>query len=91
MALQLQASYTHTSSLYNDSLNTLLLKRPSLDLLDLSAMVTFDDGKYGIQVGGTNVTDKRFITEGSLNYAAGFVDASYNAPGEWYATFRIKM
>ena len=89
-SLQLQASYTHTSSLYNDSLNTPLLKRPSLDLLDLSARVTFGDGKYAVQVGGTNITDKRYITEGSLNYAAGFVDASFNAPAEWYATFRLK-
>jgi len=89
-ALQLQMSYTHTSSLYNDSLNTPLLKRPDLDLIDLSAQMTFADGKYGITVGGTNVTDKRYITEGSLNYAAGFVDASYNAPAEWYATFRLK-
>jgi len=89
-ALQIQGSYTHTSSLYNDSLNTLLLKRPELDLIDLSAQMTFADGKYAIAVGGTNVTDKRYITEGSLNYAAGFVDASYNAPAEWYATFRLK-
>ena len=79
-ALQIQGSYTHTSSLYNDSLNTPLLKRPSLDLLDLSAQMTFANGKYAVAVGGTNVTDKRYITEGSLNYAAGFVDASYNAP-----------
>jgi iron complex outermembrane receptor protein len=89
-ALQVQMSYTHTSSLYNDSLNTALLKRPDLDLIDLSAQMTFADGKYAIAVGGTNVTDKRYITEGSLNYAAGFVDASYNAPAEWYLTLRAK-
>jgi iron complex outermembrane receptor protein len=89
-ALQLQMAYTHTSSLYNDSLNTPLLKRPSLDLIDMSAQVTFANGKYAIAVGGTNITDKRYITEGSLNYAAGFVDASYNAPAEWYMTFRLK-
>ena len=52
--------------------------------------MTFADGKYAIAAGGTNVTDKRYITEGSLNYAAGFVDASFNAPAEWYLTFRLK-
>jgi iron complex outermembrane receptor protein len=88
--LQLQASYTHSSTVYNDSQNTPLLKRPPLDLLDLSAQVTFANGKYAVAVGGTNVTDKRYITEGSHNYAAGFVDASYNRPAEWYATFRVK-
>jgi iron complex outermembrane receptor protein len=90
MALQLQASYTHTSSLYNDSQNTPLLKRPSLDLIDLSAQMSFADGKYSVQIGGTNITDERYITEGSHNYAAGFVDASYNPPGQWYATVRLK-
>ena len=90
MGLQLQASYTHTSSLYNDSQNTPLLKRPALDLIDLSAQVNFANGKYAVTVGGTNITDKRYITEGSHNYAAGFVDASYNAPGAWYAMFRLR-
>jgi iron complex outermembrane receptor protein len=89
--LLFQASYTHTSSLYNDSLNTPLLKRPDLDLVDLSAEVTFNDGKYAVQVGGTNVTGRRYITEGSLNYAAGFVDASYNAPAQWYLMLRAKF
>src|SRR5215469_7805738 len=90
-ALQFQASYTHVSSLFNDSLNTELLKRPTLDLLDLSVQMTFGEGKYAVQVGGVNVTDRRYITEGSLNYAAGFVDASYNAPAEWYLRLRVKM
>jgi iron complex outermembrane receptor protein len=89
-ALLLQMAYTHTSSLYNDSLNTALLKRPSLDLIDASAQVTFANGKYAVAVGGTNITDKRYITEGSLNYAAGFVDASFNAPAQWYLTLRLK-
>ncbi len=58
-AIQVQLSYTHTSSLYNDSLNTLLLKRPSLDLLDLSVRFSFADNKYSLALGGTNLTDKR--------------------------------
>jgi len=91
MALQVQLSYTHTSSMYNDSLNTPLLKRPSLDLIDASVRLSIDDDKYSIAVGGTNLTDKRYITVGSVNYAAGFVDGTYSAPAEWYARFNIKM
>ncbi len=90
-AIQVQLSYTHTSSMYNDSLNTPLLKRPSLDLLDASVRFSFDEDKYSVQVGGTNLTDKRYITVGSVNYAAGFVDGTYSAPAEWYARFNIKM
>jgi iron complex outermembrane recepter protein len=84
-------SYTHVSSMYNDSLNTPLLKRPTLDLLDASAHVSFDDGKYVVTVGGTNLTDKRYITVGSVNYGAGFVDGTYSAPAEWYARLQFKM
>ena len=89
--LLLQAQYTYVGTLYNDAENTPLLRRPASDLLDLSARFSFHDDKYAITVGGTNVTDKRFVTIGSHNYAAGFVDATYNAPGAWYATFDVKM
>ncbi|HEY0106046.1 MAG TPA: TonB-dependent receptor [Rhizomicrobium sp.] len=90
-SLQVQVSYTHTSSLYNDSLNTPLLKRPSLDLIDASVRFSFADDKYSIAVGGTNLTDKRYITVGSINYGAGFVDGTFSAPAEWYARLNVKM
>ncbi|HEY1961463.1 MAG TPA: TonB-dependent receptor [Rhizomicrobium sp.] len=90
-SLLLQASYTHTSREANDAENTPLLMRPALDLLDLSARFSFHDDKYGITIGGTNVGDKRYITIGSHNYAAGFVDATYDPPAQWYATFDVKM
>lgn len=90
-AFQAQASYTHVTSLYNDSLNTPLLRRPTLDLLDASVQYSFDNGRYSVAVGGTNITGRRYITTGSVNYAAGFVDGTYSAPAEWYATLKIKM
>jgi len=90
-AVAVQLSYTHTSSLYNDSLNTPLLKRPSEDILDASVRFSFDEDKYSIAVGGTNLTDKRFISVGSINYGAGFVDGTYSPPAQWYARFNIKM
>jgi iron complex outermembrane recepter protein len=89
-AFEAQLSYTHVSSLYNDSLNTPLLERPTLDLVDISVQYSFGEGKYVIQLGGTNITDRRYITTGSVNYAAGFVDATYNPPAEWYLTLRVK-
>ncbi|MEI9885889.1 MAG: TonB-dependent receptor [Rhizomicrobium sp.] len=90
-AIQVQVSYTHTSSMFNDSLNTPLLMRPSLDLFDASVRFSFGEDKYSIAVGGTNLTDKRYITVGSVNYAAGFVDGTYSPPAQWYARFNIKM
>jgi len=89
-ALQAQLSYTHASSMYNDTLNTELLKRPATDVIDMSVMMSFQDDKYAITVGGTNITDQRFITVGSVNYAAGFVDATFNPPAQWYLSLRVK-
>ncbi len=85
-----QLTWTHTSSMYNDTLNTQLLKRPATDTLDASVQVSFDNDKYAIIAGGKNITDRRFVTVGSVNYAAGFVDATYNPPAEWYLSLRVK-
>jgi iron complex outermembrane receptor protein len=90
-ALQVQLTYTHVSSLFNDSLNTPLLKRPTLNLLDASVQYSFDDNRYSVAVGGTNITGKRYISSGSVNYAAGFVDATYNPPAAWYLRLRMKV
>jgi len=90
-AILAQLEYTYVASMYNDSLNTPLLERPSLSLLDASVQYSFGEGRYTLAAGGTNITDKRYITTGSVNYAAGFVDATYNPPAEWYVSLRIKM
>ena len=42
-------------------------------------------------MGGTNLTDDRYLTVGSVNYTAGEVVGSYNAPTQWYVTLRLKM
>jgi iron complex outermembrane recepter protein len=42
-------------------------------------------------VGATNLTDDRYLTVGSVNYTAGEVVGTYNAPREWYATVRVKL
>jgi iron complex outermembrane receptor protein len=91
MGLVIQAAYTHVSTVYNNSLNTPLLKRPTMDLLDASVQVNFANDRYGIVVGGTNLTDKRYITTGQTNYAAGFVSGTYSPPAQWYLILRMKM
>jgi iron complex outermembrane receptor protein len=47
--------------------------------------------KYEVIVGGTNLTNERYLTVGSVNYAAGEVVGSYNQPHTWYATVRAKF
>ena len=85
------ASYTYTSEMYNDAENTPLLRRKPVNMLDASAHYLFNDGKYDVAVGGTNIFDERYIFSGSHNYAAGFVDATYSPPAEWYASITAKF
>ena len=44
-------------------------------------------GKATFTIGGTNITDKRYITTGQPQFAGGVVFGPYNALREWYATF----
>jgi iron complex outermembrane recepter protein len=91
-SLRLMADYTMTAELFNDGLNTPLLKRPSTHILDASIhWLPPGSEKYEVIVGGTNLTNERYITVGSINYAAGEVVGSYNQPHAWYATLRAKF
>lgn len=85
------AVYTHISSVFNDSTNTPLLRRPSLDLLDLNVRYEAPGDRYSVILGGSNVTDRRYVMNGSANFAAGFIFGSYSPPAQWYLTLRAKF
>jgi iron complex outermembrane receptor protein len=82
--------YTHTSELYNDVQNTPLLERPKLDLVNASTAIVAPNGKVTFTIGGSNITDKRYITTGQPQIAGGVIYGTYNAPREWYATIGVK-
>lgn len=89
--ISLTPVYTYTSSMYTDSLNTPQMRRPVTHIVNASAHYTSPSGMYEFSVGGTNLTDQRYITTGQANYGAGFIDGYVNAPREWYATIRVQM
>jgi iron complex outermembrane receptor protein len=88
---RLGIDYTHTSQMYNDVENTALLERPKVDMLNSYTSVVGPDGKITFTVGGTNLSDKRYITTGQAQVAGGVVYGTYNAPREWYATVGLKF
>jgi outer membrane receptor protein involved in Fe transport len=90
MTLRLGVDYTHTSEIYNDVQDTWLLRRPTEDLFNASCAIISPNGKATVTMGGVNLTNRRFITTGQVNDAAGVVHGPYNAPREWYATVGIK-
>jgi iron complex outermembrane receptor protein len=89
--LRLQADYTLTGGMYNDGPNTQLLYRPATHVLDASVHWLPSSEHFELVVGGTNLTDDRYLTVGSVNYTAGEVVGSYNAPRQWYVTLNMKL
>ena len=48
-------------------------------------------GKMTLTIGGTNLTDKRYITTGQPQIAGGVIFGTYNPPRQWYATLGVRM
>jgi iron complex outermembrane receptor protein len=89
--LRMIAAYTLTASMYNDALNTPQLFRPATRNVDASVHYVSPSGLYDVAVGGTNLTDDRYITAGSPNNGAGEVGGYYNPPREWYISVMAKL
>jgi iron complex outermembrane recepter protein len=90
-SLHLSADYTHTTSLYNDTENTPLLRRPATDMLGASLTYKAPNEHWELSVGGTNITNDRYLTTGQNQVAGGLTYGTYNRPTEWYATGRVKF
>jgi iron complex outermembrane receptor protein len=89
--LRLIASWTHVSSMFNDVQNTPLLARPTVDIFDASVTYVSPDARYEVAVGGTNISNERYLTTGQPQYAGGVVYGTYSAPAEWYLTLRYRF
>lgn len=90
-AVVLLADWTYTSSAWNDTQRTYLLKRVATDIVNASISYREPDGRWSLTAGGTNLTDKRFLTSGGSNIAAGAIFGTYNRPREWYVRFGFEF
>jgi iron complex outermembrane recepter protein len=88
--LRFAVDYSHTSHMFNDVQNTPLLARPDVDMVNASASIANASGKLTFTVGGTNLTDKRYVSTGQPQIAGGVIFGTYNPPREWYATLGMK-
>ncbi len=79
--------WSHSSSSWNDTGRAYLLFRPASDLVNASIAYQAPENRWSLTFGGTNLTDKRVITSGGLNVAAGTAFGTYSRPREWYARF----
>ena len=87
--LRFAADYTRTAEMANDAPNTPLLRRPASDNLSASIHYLSPENKYEVTLGGTNLTDDRYLTVGSVNGAEGETVGTYNPPSQWYLSLRM--
>ena len=88
-ALQFNADWTYTAKEANDFGNTQLLMRPATNMFNASITYKVPGDQWEFSVGGTNLSDERFISSGQNQSGVAVIDASYNAPREWFASFRF--
>jgi iron complex outermembrane receptor protein len=90
-ALQFNADWTYTTTEYNDIGNTWQLARPSMSMVNANMTYRAPGRAWQFVVGGTNVTDKRYVVYGQNQGGVAVIDATYNPPRQWYATVRYNM
>jgi len=88
--LVLNLDYTYTSKLFNDTQNTAELARPATSVLNGSVTFKAPGGNWDFVVGGTNLTDERYVLTGVNQGGIQLIYGSYNRPREWFATVRIR-
>jgi outer membrane receptor protein involved in Fe transport len=87
----LVGDYTYTSKIWNDTERTFLLMRPSTDLVSASITYRAPDEKWDVTIGGTNLTNERFINTGQAQIAGGQIYGTWSRPAEWYAKLAVKF
>ena len=89
--LRFAVDYTQTASMFNDAPNTPLLARPSTENVGASIHYFSPEEKYSVTLGGTNLTDDRYLVVGSVNGAEGETVGTYNPPQQWYLNLRMNF
>ncbi len=90
-AVQFNVDYTYITKEYNDIGNTWQLARPDLSMVNAVATYKAPSRLWEVAFGGTNLTDKRYVVYGQNQSGLAVVDATFNPPREWYATFRFNF
>jgi iron complex outermembrane receptor protein len=75
----------------NNVERTFVLNRPGVSIVNASIAYTDPSDHFTLTVGGTNLTNKRYITSGSAIPAFGAIIGTYNRPVEWYSRLAFRF
>jgi iron complex outermembrane receptor protein len=90
-SLVLLADYTRTGKMRNDTEGTFLLARDKTDVFNAGIMYQPQDEVWDLTLGGTNLSDERYLTTGQAQIAGGQIYGTYNRPREWYLTLNVRQ
>jgi outer membrane receptor protein involved in Fe transport len=85
------ADWNHASQVWNDAQRTLLAERKASDVFNASISFTEPEKRWSVTLGGTNLSNERYIATGNQNAAAGALFGTYNRPREWYARLGVNF
>ncbi len=89
--ISLLADYTYTSKQRNNVEGTIVMNRGATNVVNASLIYTAPQDRYTLTVGGTNLTNARYIVAGSSIPASGVIAGSYSRPAEWYVRAGFKF
>lgn len=84
--LVLRGDWSYTDEVFNDDINSEILRAPSHHMFNASLAYTLGD--YKLVIWGENLSDERFINAGDANFVIGFLEANYNLPRTYGFTVR---
>ena len=90
-SMVLIADYTHTAKMRNDTEGTFLIARDATDVFNAGITYKAEDNKWDVTLGGTNLSDERYITTGQAQIAGGVIFGTYNRPREWYLALHVRQ
>ncbi len=89
-AIVLNADVTYISKEFNDIGNTWQLARGGMSIFNASVTYRAPSQQWEVAAGASNISDKRYVVSGQNQGGVAVIDASFNAPREWFATFRYR-
>lgn len=83
--------YTYTSEQFNNTENTQQLLRDQVNMINASIIYENPTDRWTLTLGGTNLTDERYLTTGQYQPGGGLIYGTYSRPEEWYVKLKVNF
>ena len=77
--------------MYNDVENTEIVARKPTNIVNARISLSSADEKLMLTIGGTDLSNDRYLTTGNNTVAAGVATGYFSKPREWFATLGLKL